>query len=87
MGFSHQDLLYHNSSNVRVHNQGFEILHFMHFPPTLVPSQLLDLSLEPNWILSVDVMADEWGFVKRYDVPWQSDWNKAFNSFHHSIFH
>ena len=32
-------------------------------------------------------MANEWGFVKRSDAPWQSEWNKAFNSFHHSIFH
>ena len=73
--------------NVRVHNQGFEIIRRMHFPPTLVPSQLLESSLEPNWLPPVDVMADEWGFVKRSDALWQSDWNEAFDSYHWSIFH
>ena len=37
-----------HTSHVHVHNQGFEIIHCMHFPPTLVPSQLLESSLEPN---------------------------------------
>ena len=69
---------------IRVHNQGFEIICCMHFPPTLVLSQLLELSLELNWLPPADVMADEWGFVKRSDAPCQ--WNEAFNSFHHSIF-
>ena len=72
--------------NVCVHNQGFEIIHCMHFPPTLVLSQLLELSLEPNWLPPADVMADEWGFVKRSDAPWQSEWNEAFDSYHRSIF-
>ena len=45
-----------------VHNQGFEIICCMHFPSTLVLSQLLESSLEPNWLPPVDVMADEWGF-------------------------
>ena len=71
---------------VRVHNQGFEIIHCMHFPSTLVPSQLLESSLKPNWIPPADIMANEWSFVKRSDAPWQSEWNEAFNSFHCSIF-
>ena len=73
--------------NICVHNQGFEIIRCMHFPSTLVLSQLLELSLEPNWLPPADVMADEWGFVKRSDAPLQSDWNEAFDSYHQSIFH
>ena len=72
---------------VHVHNQGFEIIRHMHFPPTHVPSQLLESFLEPNWLPPVDVMADKWGFVKRSDAPWQSGWNEAFNFFHRSICH
>ena len=55
-----------------VHNQGFEIICHAHFPPTLVSSQLLESSLEPNWLPPADVMANEWGFVKRLDTPYQS---------------
>ena len=58
---------------VHVHNQGFEIIHCMHFSPTLVPSQLLESSLEPNWLPPAGIMADEWSFVKRSDAPWQSE--------------
>ena len=75
-----------NTPPVRVHSQGFEIIHRMHFPPTLVPSKLLESSLEPNWLPPTDVMADEWGFVKRSDAPYQHDWNEAFDSYHRSIF-
>ena len=57
-----------------------------HFPPTLVLSQLLESSLEPNWLPPADVMADEWGFVKRSDAPYQSEWNEAFDSYHCSLF-
>ena len=45
--------------HIHVHNQGFEIIHRMHFPPTLIPSQLLESSLESNWIPPADVMANE----------------------------
>ena len=75
-----------HTPHVHVHNQGFEIIHHMHFPPTFVPSQLLESSLEPNWLPLVDVMANEWGFVKRSDSPYQYDWNEAFDSYHRSIF-
>ena len=78
---------YHHTPPVRVHHQGFEIIHCAHFPPTLVSTQLLESSLEPNWLPPADVMADEWGFVKRLDTPYQSEWNEAFDSYHHSIFH
>ena len=73
-------------SPLHVHHQGFEIIRRAHFPPTLVSSQLLESSLEPNWLPPVDVMADEWGFVKRSDTPYQSEWNEAFDSYYHSIF-
>ena len=78
---------YRHTPPLRVHNQGFEIIRHAHFPPTLVSSQLLESSLEPNWLPPVDVMADEWGFVKRSDAPYQSEWNEAFDSYHYSIFH
>ena len=77
---------YHHTPPVRVYNQGFEIIRRAHFPPTFVSSQLLESSLEPNWLPPADVMANEWGFVKRLDAPYQSEWNKAFNSYHRSIF-
>jgi hypothetical protein len=54
---------YRNTPHTRVHFQGFEILRCMYFPPTLIPSQVLAKSLEPNWLPPVEVMADEWGFV------------------------
>ena len=44
---------------VRVHNQEFEIICRMHIPPTLVPSQLLEFSLKPNWLSPADAMVDE----------------------------
>ena len=78
---------YRHTPPVCVHNQGFEIIRRAHFPPTLVSSQLLESSLEPNWPPPADVMADEWEFVKRSDAPYQSEWNEAFDSYHRSIFH
>ena len=77
---------YCSTPPLRVHHQGFEIIRRTHFPPTLVSSQLLESSLEPNWLPPADVMADEWGFVKRSDAPYQSEWNEAFDSYHCSIF-
>ena len=77
---------YRSTPPLRVHHQGFEIIRCTHFPPTLVLSQLLESSLEPNWLPPVDVMADEWGFVKQSDAPYQSEWNEAFDSYHRSIF-
>ena len=77
---------YRSTPPLRVHHQGFEIIRRVHFPPTLVSSQLLESSLEPNWLPPADVMADEWGFVKRLDTPYQSEWNEAFDSYHRSIF-
>ena len=77
---------YCSTPPLRVHHQGFEIIHRAHFPPTLVLSQLLESSLEPNWLPPTDVMANEWGFVKRSDTTYQSEWNEAFDSYHQSIF-
>jgi hypothetical protein len=77
---------YRDTPHARVHFQGFEILRRMHFPPTLFPSQVLAESLEPNWLPPVEVMADEWGFVKRTEAPYLAEWNEAFNSHHHSLF-
>ena len=77
---------YHHTPPHCVHNQGFEIICRAHFPPTLTLSQLLESSLKPNWLPPTDVMAHEWGFVKRSDAPYQSDWNEAFDSYHRSIF-
>ena len=73
---------YRHTPPLRVHHQGFEIIRHAHFPPTLVLSQLLESSLEPNWLPPADVMANEWGFVKRLDAPYQSEWNEAFDSYH-----
>ena len=60
---------YHSIPPLCVHHQGFEIIRRAHFPPTLVSSQLLESSLEPNWLPPMDTMADEWdwtfGTVKR----------------------
>ena len=60
------------SPPLRVHHQGFEIIRRAHFPPTLVSSQILESSLELNWLPSMDATADEWdlkewafGTVKR----------------------
>ena len=78
---------YRSTPPLHVHHQGFEIIRRTHFPPTLVLSQLLESSLEPNWLPPADVMADEWGFVKRSDAPYQSEWNEAFDSYHRSLFH
>ena len=64
---------YRHTTPLHVHNQGFEIIRCVHFPPTLVSSQLLESSPEPNWLPPADVMADEWGFVKRSDAPYQSE--------------
>jgi hypothetical protein len=77
---------YRNTPHTRVHFQGFEILRRMHFPPTLVPSQVLAESLEPNWLPPTEVMADEWGFVKRTEAPYLAEWNEAFNSYHRFLF-
>jgi hypothetical protein len=77
---------YRDTPHARVHFQGFEILRCMHFPPTLVPSQVLAESLEPNWLPPAEVMADEWGFVKRTEAPYLAEWNEAFDSHHHSLF-
>jgi hypothetical protein len=76
---------YRNSLHTHVHFQGFEIFHRMHCPPTLVPSKVLDESLEPNWLSPAEVMADEWGFVKRTEVPYQAEWNEAFNFYYCSL--
>ena len=54
---------YHTSSPC-VHHQGFEIIHRAHFSPTLVSSQILESSLEPNWLPPMDAMADEWDLIK-----------------------
>ena len=60
---------YHSIPPLCVHHQGFEIIRCAHFPPTLVSSQLLESSLEPNWLPPMDTMTDEWdwtfGTVKR----------------------
>ena len=52
------------SPPLRVHHQGFEIICRAHFPPTLVSSQILESSLELNWLPPMDTMADEWGLKK-----------------------
>jgi 8-oxo-dGTP pyrophosphatase MutT (NUDIX family) len=77
---------YRDTPHTRVHFQGFEILRHMHFPPTLVLSQILAESLEPNWLPPAEVMADEWGFVKRTEVPYLAEWIEAFDSNHRSFF-
>jgi hypothetical protein len=69
---------YRSTPHACVYFQGFEILYRMHFPPTLVPSQVLAESLEPNWLPPAEVTADEWGFVKRSEVHYQAEWNEAF---------
>ena len=85
-GWAFSTETYRSTPSLRVHNQGFEIIRCAHFPPTLVSSQLLESSLEPNWLPPADVMANEWGFVKRLDAPYQSEWNEAFDSYYRSIF-
>ena len=85
-GWTFSTKIYRHTPPVCVHHQGFEIIRRAHFPPTLVSSQLLESSLEPNWLPPTDVMADEWEFVKRSDAPYQSEWNEAFDSYHRSIF-
>ena len=47
-------------------NQVFEIIRRAHFPPTLVSSQPLESSLEPNWLPPMDTMADEWDLMKEW---------------------
>jgi hypothetical protein len=47
---------YRNTSHTYIHFQGFEILRRMHFPPTLILSQVLAESLEPNWLPPAEVM-------------------------------
>ena len=86
-GWAFPTKTYHNSPLVGVHFQGFEILHCMHFLPTLIPSTFLESSLKPNWLPPVGVMAEEWGFVQRSDTPWQHDWNEAFDSYHCSLYY
>ena len=49
-----------------VHHQGFEIIHRAHFPPTLVSSQLLETSLEPNRLPPMDIMVDERDLMKEW---------------------
>ena len=85
-GWAFPTKTYRSTPPLCVHHQGFEIIRRVHFPPTLVSSQLLESSLEPNWLPPTDVMADEWEFVKRLDAPYQSEWNEAFDSYHCSIF-
>jgi hypothetical protein len=77
---------YRDTPHAWVHFQGFEILRHMHFPPALILSKVLTKSLEPNWLPPAEVMADEWGFVKRSEAPYLAEWNEAFNSHHCSIF-
>ena len=43
-----------------------KIIHRAHFPPTLVLSQLLESSLEPNWLPPMDTMVDEWDLMKEW---------------------
>ena len=76
---------YRSTPPLRVHHQGFEIIRHVHFPPTLVSSQLLEFSLEPNWLPSMDAMANEWDLIKRLGL-WYSEKNEAFDSYHRSIF-
>ena len=45
---------------------GFKIIRRAHLPPTLVSSQLLESSLEPNWLPPMDTMADEWDLIKEW---------------------
>ena len=70
----------HHPPPLRVYHQGFEIIHRAHFPPTLVSSQPLESSLEPNWLPPMDIMADEWDLIKRMGF-WYSEKNEAFDPF------
>ena len=69
-GWAFPTKTYRSTPPLRVHHQGFEIIRCAHFPSTLVSSQLLESSLESNWLPPMDVMAGEWGFVKRSDAPY-----------------
>ena len=55
----------HHTPPLGVYHQVFEIIRRAHFPPTLVSSQLLESSLELNWLPPMDVMADEWDLIKK----------------------
>ena len=51
---------------LRVHHQGFEIIRRALFLLLLFLSQILESSLEPNWLPPMDVMADEWDLMKEW---------------------
>ena len=62
LDFSHRDLIFNTSSSCL----SSKIIHRAHFPPTLVSSQLLESSLEPNWLPPMDTMVDEWDLMKEW---------------------
>ena len=73
---------------LRVHHQGFEIIRRALFLLLLFLSQILESSLEPNWLPPTDVMADEWDLMKEWPFleKWYSEKNEVF-CFLSSIYH